>query len=609
MYIRRDKKSRKGRDLTYLSIAHNVWESDGEGEGRTRPVVFAPLGLEEDVDLEVAEAVSAALERYLEARWEAAVRRNPAANKRDVVEAAAREFRPQVAPLRILSSRELGIRLLLEPVWEELGLRGMLEAFGTSHRIEFAFERVVFGMVLNRLVDPRSKAACNDWLEQHAYFPEWDDWAVHQFYRALDILHEHWEELEERLFEVLYERLPERDREMGLLLADTTTAYFASKHNDEEIAAIEAEWEAYDAGEGPKPVFRRPQVVNEPPLRMQGKNKDGHPGEPQVVLANLVTPSGLVLRHRIYPGNTNDQTVARDLIEDLDEPTEMLRLWVSDNGMVNAGLLEMLDGAGWGRLSAEAARKSKFARENILNQPGRYTQHPTKEHVSFRAFDVPGRALGQEEAELWVMARNAKQRGRQLKKIDRHLEQVKAALASQSKPPGHGKKVCAVAVHQSLKRYVKPGARDDGRYVLNQQAIRRERRLAGVRLYRSTRVAWTPEQLLDSYGTLQQVERTHREYKGPLRLRPCYHRADRRIRAHVMLTILACNCLRIVQMKAGRRFDEIREVFSGLKAQEVRAGRRRYWQRTELTEDQRTTLADVGQPLPPKTWQPGSTVL
>jgi len=609
MYIRRDKKHRKDREVTYLSIAHNVWESDGDAEGRTKPVVFASLGQEEDVDPEVAEALSAAMDLYVETRWQAARRRDPGASKRDVVEAASREFKPRVEPLRILSSREFGVRLLLEPVWEELGLREMLEEFSQLHEIEFSFERVVFGIVLNRLVDPKSKAACNEWLERDAYFPEWDDWAVHQFYRAMDILDEHWGEIEERLFGVLYERLPQSDREQGLLLSDTTSLYFASKHNDREIAEIGSEWEAYDAGEGPEPVFRRPQVVNEPPLRLQGKNKDGHPGEPQAVLASLVTASGLVLRHRVYPGNTNDQKVAKDLIENLQEPSDFLRMWVSDNGMVNGNLLKLLDNAGWERLSAEAARKSKFAKENILNQPGRYSQHPTRAHMSFKAFDVGGRLLGQEHGELWIVARNAKEQSRQLKKIDRHLERVQVALASQKAQLGHNKKVCEIASHRTLKKYVKPDARRDGRYVLNQEVIRRERKLAGVRLYRSTRVAWAPEQQLEAYWTLQQIERNHREYKGPLRLRPSYHRASRRIRAHVMLTILACNCLRVIEMKSGRRFDELRKAFGSLKAQHVKEGRRAYWQRTELTQEQRDILGGLGQPDPPKSWQPGSTAL
>lgn len=569
--------------------------------------MFASLGQEDDVDLEVVEAVALAMEKYVEARWLIAQRREPNANKRDVVEAAAREFKPRVEPLQILSSRELGIRLLLEPIWEELGLRRMLVEFAESHKIEFAFERLVFGIVLNRLVDPKSKAACNEWLESAAYFPEWDDWAVHHFYRAMDILHEHWEELEERLYEALYACLPEDDRRLGILLADTTSQYFASKHNDKEIGEVKEEWDAYDAGKEPKPVFRRPQVVNDPPLRLQGKNKDGHPGEPQAVLASLVRPSGLVLRHRVYPGNTNDQTVAKDLIENLREPTDFVRMWVSDNGMVNSNLLELLDEAGWERLSAEAARQSKFAKENILNRPGRYSQHPTKSHLSFKAFDVAGRLLGQEHAELWIVARNAKERRRQLKNIDRHLQRVRAALAKQQANSGHGKKVCEIATHKSLKRYVKPSARDDGHYVLDQEAIRRERRLAGVRLYRSTPRNWSPEAQLDAYVMLQQIERNHREYKGPLRLRPCHHRASRRIRAHAMLTILACNCLRVMEMKSGRRFDQIRKVFSSLKAQHVKEGRRGYWQRTELTDEQLDILSSLGQPLPPKSWQPGST--
>lgn len=139
-------------------------------------------------------------------------------------------------------------------------------------------------------------------------------------------------------------------------------------------------------------------------------------------------------------------------------------------------------------------------------------------------------------------------------KIEQELfEALCERLPEQDREKGdvHGKAVCSVATHRTLKRYVKPGARGKGRHILDQDAIRRERRLAGTRLYRTTAIASTPEATFDSYGMLQQIERNHRDLKGPLRLRPCYHRAERRIRAHVMITILAANCARILEQRSG----------------------------------------------------------
>lgn len=135
-------------------------------------------------------------------------------------------------------------------------------------------------------------------------------------YRALDILHEHWDEVEDRIAKALMAVSSEDDLRIALL--DTTSPYFESRENDEQIARLAEAWDLADADPDlASPVRSRPKVVNEPPLRMQGHNKDGHPGDPQVVLASVCLRNGLVIRHKVYPGSTNDKTIARDLVGSL----------------------------------------------------------------------------------------------------------------------------------------------------------------------------------------------------------------------------------------------------------------------------------------------------
>ena len=62
MYIRRDRKMRDGKEVVYASLAHNVIEDSKRGR-RAKPVVFANLGNEEDLSLEVATGMVRALER------------------------------------------------------------------------------------------------------------------------------------------------------------------------------------------------------------------------------------------------------------------------------------------------------------------------------------------------------------------------------------------------------------------------------------------------------------------------------------------------------------------------------------------------------------------
>ncbi|MBM3270573.1 MAG: hypothetical protein FJZ01_23305 [Candidatus Sericytochromatia bacterium] len=90
--------------------------------------------------------------------------------------------------------------------------------------------------------------------------------------------------------------------------------------------------------------------------------------------------------------------------------------------------------------------------------------------------------------------------------------------------------------------------------------------------------------------------------KGPLLLRPCYHRSTHRIRAHVMLVLLAVNCLRVLEEQTGRSIAELRKIFNPLMASEVEDDGQPRWQRTELTAAQADVLDKLGIPRPPQTW-------
>lgn len=392
MYIRSDRKTRAdGTTCCYLSLAHNVWEpvgDDDNGKKRARPVIFARLGVEDQLDLGTIQSMRDAFDRYLQKRLarerpEAADEAASTTTERVVKETAA-ELRPKLEPLKFLATREYGLRVILEPVWKELGLRKAMQAFAAEHRFEFDFERVVFGMVLNRLVDPKSKRACNEWLANEAYFPEADEWHVRQFYRAMDALHHHAEELDRHVMNAIRERRDPETRKL-LLLLDTTSTFVESDYDDAERAQMAHEWQAFYAGEADQPAVPEPQVVNDPPLRMRGHSKDKRPDKPQVVVGFVAITDGLVMRHRTYPGNTNDQTITMDLLADALEVSEDARpVVVLDSGTGGGPNLRSLDEMEppVDRISAVPVRNSRVARDALLSRAGRSAQHPTKPHLT-----------------------------------------------------------------------------------------------------------------------------------------------------------------------------------------------------------------------------------
>lgn len=602
MYIRRDTKKSgakgKGRakkGTTYLSIAHNVREQT-TGGSRTKPIVFANLGPEDAISGEVASSIAKAFERY------AAKRLGEKPSKGQVANLAT-ETRLASPAVRILASKELGMRLLLSAPWHALGIGEALRAYQKRHRAEFPLERVVFAMVLNRLVDPKSKRACNEWVQERGYVPEAVGWQVQHFYRALDILHEHWEELEELLASHLDALLSDDERRRQLV--DTTSLYFEAQMSDREIALLNEKWDDFEQdGSLKAPRRPRPQKVNETEFRMRGHNKDGHPECPQVKLALVCAPGGLILRHRVYAGNVGDSTITKDLVTRLPKPPAgTARVWVADAGMVGKEQIAALDGAKWDRVTAEALRKSTLGQTLFKAQGGQYKKDPQRPHIGYKVEDVAAEDSPSGKPERWVFTRNERERERQLETIERHLDEVAVKLGRKpGKDMVHAKSVCDAASHISHKKYIKPSEKVPGAYVFDQAAIAWERRLAGVRLYRSTLLDLDGPGILRTYNELQDVEAMNKTLKHPLALRPCYHRAERRIRAHVMLTVIAANCALYLERKTGLTLEKLRSLAAGIQVHEVEQGTKRYWQRGEVPAAFEEALKALGTPLPAVIW-------
>lgn len=600
VYIRRDTKrsggkGKKKKATTYLSIAHNIREETPDGS-RTKPIVFANLGPEDEISGEMASSMAKAFERY------AAKRLGEKPAKAQVVKVAA-ETRSLSPAVRILASKELGMRLLLSAPWQALGIGGALKDYESRHRIEFPLERVVFAMVLNRLVDPKSKRSCNEWAQERGYLPEGRGWGVQHFYRALDILHEHWEELEDLLASHLDALLTDSERHRQLV--DTTSMYFEAQLTDREIALLNEKWDDFEAdGTLKEPRRPRPEKVNDTDFRMRGHNKDGHPESPQVKIALVCAPGGAILRHHVYAGHQSDSAIAKDLIERLPKPgAATVRVWVADAGMVGKDQIAALDGAGWGRVTAEALRKSAFGQQLFKAQGGQFKKDPNRPHIAYKVVDVAADDSPSGLAERWVFTRNERERERQLETIERHLDLVSEELSRKpAKNLAHAKSVCGVVSHVSHKKYIKPSEKVIGAFVFDQEAIAWERRLAGVRLYRTTLVELDGPAILAMYSELQHVEAMNKTLKHPLALRPCYHRAERRIRAHVMLTVVAANCAHYLEKHTGLSLEKLRALATGVMAHEVQQGTKRYWQRSEVNPAYEKALEPLGLSLPPIIW-------
>lgn len=603
MYVRQDTRTRRdGTQVRHLSLAHNVRETvvgkDGKPTSRSKPVIFARLGLESDLDESMVRGARDAFDRYLRKRFGDAV-----ADRATVEEAA--EQLEEIGPLvKVLASRSYGMSVVVEAVWRELGLATVFADLATQSKCTFSLERVVFAMVLNRLVDPMSKRACNEWVANEGWVEGLDveGVGVQHFYRALDLLHDHADAVLAAVGASARARCTEE--ELTLLLMDTTTTYSESDLDDVERKQVEDEWLAFAEGAGPEPTEPMPQVVNDPPLRMRGHSKDKRPREPQVKVAILTTTDRRLVHVQTVAGNESDQKqtlrvagAARDAL-----PEHAVAL-VMDSGMGGNANLKALDAMDppMHRVSGVPLRNSRFAEELLLSKAGRWARHPYKEGFTYRAERVEATASPSGRAEWWVATRNHREAQRHKRVIAKTVAKAKAAIRQANAKEGDDcAAACSLLSGAGLKRYVEKT--ESGRYRLHRDRIRLEERRAGVKVTRSTLIEQDAETTLRAYDAQYGIEDEMRTYKGPLKLRPMHHRASRRIQAHVLVCSLALMVLRELERRTGETFATVQRTLSRVRVLRMQQGRTTFWQREEWGDEAAAMLQQCGVAEGARTW-------
>jgi hypothetical protein len=150
-----------------------------------------------------------------------------------------------------------------------------------------------------------------------------------------------------------------------------------------------------------------------------------------------------------------------------------------------------------------------------------------------------------------------------------------------------------------LNRYLR--STPSGLLRVDAAAVTAEAHLDGKWLLRCSDPQLSAEDIALGYKQLIEVERGWRDLKTHLDLRPVYHRAEHRIRAHVLLCWLALLLVRLAETHdPTRTWRRIREQLQTLHLGEFTGNAGTMHQRTELTADQRDILSRLELPEPPR---------
>jgi hypothetical protein len=281
------------------------------------------------------------------------------------------------------------------------------------------------------------------------------------------------------------------------------------------------------------------------PLAKLGYNRDGKKGKLQIVYGLLCAADGCPVAVEVFDGNTGDPKTLTAQITKLKERFGLSRVvLVGDRGMITqARLDEEIKPAG---LDWITALRSSAIRALLDGGAFQLDLFDDRDMASITAPEYPGeRLMVCRNPEL--ARRRARKREALLQATERDLVPVRDAVRRERKPL-HGKaeiglKVGAVLNRHKMAKHFEVTITDASfEFRRKTDAITEEAALDGIYVVRTSLSA----ELLDdaatvtAYKSLSGVERAFRSIKTvDIEIRPIFHWASPRVKAHVMLCMLA----------------------------------------------------------------------
>jgi Transposase DDE domain len=561
MYVKTSTRKTKNGAVRYLQLAHNEWDAAAK---RSVPKVVYSFGREDELDKDAIRRLVASLSRLLEPGDAPATTADG--------ELAFRESRPY------------GGAYVLDALWHRLGIGSILAGLAPSRRGRprdaAAAERVLFGLVANRALAPSSKLAAAEWMSRDVHIDGLDEVTDDACYRAMDWLHVVRGELGKQVYFAVAGLL---DLEVDLLFFDTTSTYFELEDADEEVAR---NWRRERAsGDDADPD-------NAAGFRTHGKSKDSRDDLPQIVIGLAVTRDGIPVRCWCWPGSTSDSALIRQVKDDMRDWTLSRIVWVADRGFSSARNRRFLQRGAGSYIIGEKLRSESPLVKAALSRQGRYQAVAGNLQVKeVRLPDAPDRLVICYNPE--AAARDAAIRVELIAKLEETITGTDALTATK-RAELRGK----ISMMPGLNRFLRvtPG----GLLRVDKSKAKAEENLDGKYLLRCADPQLSPEDIAIGYKQLLEVERSWRDMKQVLDLRPVYHRLEERIRAHVLLCWLALLLIRVAENATGQTWPVMRRELDRIHLGAFTGSAGTFRQRTDLSKPARDLLAKLSLDPPGK---------
>ena len=364
-------------------------------------------------------------------------------------------------------TKEYGPVIIFKKIWDEIGLERYFDRLCKKSKIKFNAVEMIYSLVLNRLLKPRSELATYSWIKNVYGIKYPKD--LNLLYRGLDFLIEHKDELEKDLY---YAQRDLFHQEIDMVLMDTTSViYFGDGDKAEGILDY-------------------------------GYSKEKRYDLKQVIVGILMTKEGVPIGHEVYSGNTNDVNAFKEMIKIVNLRFKIRRvIIVCDRGMISEKNIRTLELDGYEYIVGMRMRHlNRKDAEKILS----------KSAMTSISKKLEGKEVSFEKRRL-VVCFNQEEALKDKEKRKEIIQRLIEKLKTQG--------LKSILVHKEYSKYLKIKAEKPE---IDEAAIKAEELYDGkFVLQTNTELNW--KEVVLAYKDLWQVEAAFRTLKSELEMGPIYH--------------------------------------------------------------------------------------
>lgn len=329
-------------------------------------------------------------------------------------------------------------------------------------------------LVISRLCYPVSKLKTTDYLLRYHSL----DIDVHEFYRYLDKLHSTQKEV---IQQISYQHtLQVLSGEISILFYDVTTLYFEIEREDE--------------------------------LRKTGFSKEGRHQNPQIVLGLLVSIDGYPLAYEIFDGKKFEGHTILPVIEAFKTKYEIKKIVIiADSGLLSADNISQLQSKGY---------------EYILGARIKSEKQSIKQQIfSLGLKNGESSIIEKDENTRLIVSYSDSRERKDKSNRERGLKKLEKQIQS-------GKLTKSNINNRGYNKYLK--FEGEISVSIDNDKFDQDSQWDGLKGY-MTNTKLSKQEVIQNYGHLWKIEKAFRISKHDLRIRPIFHRLQRRIEAHICI--------------------------------------------------------------------------